>query len=176
MRTTAITGAVALLCSTLFAQEAAKSAPSVAGDVKMVYATAKNNIMKAADKMSEEDYAFKPTPEVRSFAGLIGHIADAQYLFCGGASGDKKSVGVEKSKTTKADLTAALKEAFAYCDAVYDKTTDADGAAVVKFFGSDRTKLGVLAFNNAHNMEHYGNIVTYMRMKGLVPPSSEGRR
>lgn len=176
MRTTATTGALALLCTTLFAQEAAKPAPTFSSDVKMVYTSTKNNILKAADKMAEGDYAAKPTPEVRSFAGLIGHIADAQYLFCSAVAREKKSMGIEKSKTAKGDLTAALKAAFEYCDPIYDKMTDADGAAVVKLFGTDRTKLGVLAFSNAHNMEHYGNIVTYMRLKGLVPPSSEARR
>jgi uncharacterized damage-inducible protein DinB len=162
-----------LLCvaaSTVMAQN------PISGDIKMVYTSTKNNIMKAADKMTEADYAFKPTPDVRSFGQMLGHIADAQYMFCGATKADQKRMGIEKSKTTKADLTAALKEAFAYCDAVYDGMTDEDGKAMVKFFGGERTKLGVLAFNNAHNMEHYGNMVTYMRLKGQVPPSSEGRR
>jgi uncharacterized damage-inducible protein DinB len=167
---------IALLACLAVSSVMAQNANPISGDIKMVYTSTKNNIMKAADKMSEADYAFKPTPDVRSFGQLIGHIADAQYLFCGATKADQKRLGIEKGKTTKADLTAALKEAFAYCDAVYDSMTDEDGKAMVKFFGGERTKLGVLAFSNAHNMEHYGNIVTYMRLKGLVPPSSEGRR
>ena len=78
-------------------------------------------------------------------------------------------------KTSKADLIAALKTAFAYCDKAYDGMTDASGGQIVKLFGTgtDTPKLGVLNFNNVHNMEHYGNLVTYMRIKGIVPPTSE---
>lgn len=152
------------------------SDPLSAGN-KRIYEIVKNYLIKAAEKMPEENYAFKPTPEVRSFGQIVGHVADAQYLFCSAALGDKNPApGIEKSKTTKADLVQALKDGFAYCDKAYDGMTDAHAAEIVKFFGRDSAKLSVLAFNNAHNDEHYGNIVTYMRIKGLVPPSSEARR
>jgi uncharacterized damage-inducible protein DinB len=158
----------------LFAQ--APDMKTLSGGQAALQNIVKNNILKSADKMPEEHYAFKPTPEVRSFGQLIGHIADAQYLFCSAALGEKNPApGIEKSKTTKADLSAAVKEAFAYCDKAYALSDDQVTQAV-KFFGAERTKLGVLSFNSMHNMEHYGNIVTYMRLKGLVPPSSEGRR
>jgi uncharacterized damage-inducible protein DinB len=141
---------------------------------KAMYTGVKNNIVRAAEKMPEENYAFKPTPEVRSFAQLLGHIADAQYLFCSPVLGEKNPApGIEKSKSAKADLAEALKAAFAYCDKAYDAQTDAAAAEMVTFFGSQRPKLGVLDFNVSHNNEHYGNIVTYMRLKNLVPPSSE---
>lgn len=144
---------------------------------KGMYTGVKNNLIKAAEKMPEENYSFKPVPEVRSFAQLVGHVADAQYLFCSAALGEKNPApGIEKSKTSKADLTEALKTAFAYCDKAYDGMTDADAATMVTFFGGQRPKLGVLDFNVSHNNEHYGNIVTYMRLKGLVPPSSERRQ
>ncbi len=143
---------------------------------KFLYTSAKNNIVRSAEKMPEANYSFKPTPEVRSFGQLLGHIADAQYLFCSAVLGKPNSgPGVEKTKTSKADLQQALKAAFAYCDQAYDGMTDAQAAQMVKFFGAEQAKLTVLSFNTAHNNEHYGNIVTYMRMKGLVPPSSEGR-
>lgn len=152
------------------------SDPLSAGN-KGIYNIVKNNLVKAAEKMPEENYAFKPAPEVRSFGQLVGHVADAQYSFCSAALGEKSPApGIEKSKTTKADLVLALNEAFAYCDKAYNGMTDAHAAEMVKFFGREQAKLTVLAFNNAHNDEHYGNIVTYMRMKGLVPPSSESRR
>jgi uncharacterized damage-inducible protein DinB len=145
-------------------------------EAKAVYEGIRNNITRAADKMPEENYSFKPTPDVRSFGQLIGHVADAQYLFCSQVKGEQKAPpGVEKSKTTKADLAAALKEAFAYCDAAHDGLTDAQAMDKVKLFGRERSKLGTLYFNSSHNNEHYGNIVTYMRLKGLVPPSSERR-
>lgn len=149
--------------------------PMVEGQ-KFLNDMAKNNILRSAEKMPEENYSFKPTPEVRSFGQLLGHVADAQYLFCSAVLGKPNPApGIEKSKTSKADLIAALKEAFAYCDSAYAGLTDAQLAEKVKFFGREHTKATVLSFNTAHNNEHYGNIVTYLRMKGIVPPSSERR-
>jgi len=96
-------------------------------------------------------------------------------LFCSLALGEKNPApGVEKSKTSKADLVQALQDAIAYCDKAYDGMTDAHAAEIVKIFGRDGAKLTALTINTAHTDEHYGNIVTYMRLKGLVPPSSEG--
>jgi hypothetical protein len=80
---------------------------------------------------------------------------------------------IEQTKTSKADLIAALKTSFAYCDKAYDAMTDASGGQTVKLFGADTPRLGALNFNNVHNWEHYGNLVTYMRIKNIVPPSSE---
>ena len=158
------------------AQAQSASDPLSAGN-KAIYGIVKTNLIKAAEKMDDGNYSFKPTPEVRSFGQIVGHVADAQYSFCSVATGEKNPApGIEKSKTTKADLVEALKTAFAYCDKAYDGMTDAHATDMVKFFGRDMAKLSVLSFNNAHNDEHYGNIVTYMRLKGLVPPSSEGRR
>lgn len=156
-----------------FAQENPMTAAA-----KFQYGLAKTNITKAAEKMPEEDYAFKPTPDIRSFGQLVGHVADASYAFCSGAAGEKSPAtgSVEKTKTTKADLVAALKEAFGYCDKVYGAMTDASGAELVKFFGQQSPKLGVLSFNSMHDYEHYGNMVTYMRLKNIVPPSSEPRK
>jgi uncharacterized damage-inducible protein DinB len=148
----------------------------IADGQKFLYTMAKGNIVKSAEKMPEADYAFKPTPAVRSFGQLLGHIADSQYMFCSVVSGKPNPApGVEKSKTGKADLVKALNDAFAFCDAAYDGLTDAQAGALVKFFGGDQAKATVLSFNTAHNNEHYGNIVTYLRIKGIVPPSSEGR-
>jgi uncharacterized damage-inducible protein DinB len=114
---------------------------------------------------------------VRTYGALLGHIADAQYGLCGTAKEGKfQPRGVEKSARTKADLVKALNEAFAYCDSVYAGLTDAAAAETVSLFGQQRTKLSVLDFNIAHTFEHYGNLVTYMRMNGVVPPSSEQQR
>jgi uncharacterized damage-inducible protein DinB len=106
-------------------------------------------------------------------AQLFAHIADGQYEFCGtGLEGKAIDKGIEKSMKTKAEIVPALNEAFAYCDAAYEKLTDAKAAETVSFFGRNITRLGAMDFNFAHNMEHYGNLVTYMRMKNIVPPSS----
>lgn len=177
MRQTWLTTAlvVASLCA-VGAQGPAAQNP-IAGGQKMLFSMVKNNIIRSAEKMPEENYAFKPTPEVRSFGQLIGHVADSQYMFCSAVLGKPNpALGIEKSKTTKTDLVQAVRDAFAFCDPAYDGLTDAQAGALVKFFGGDQAKTTVLAFNTAHNNEHYGNIVTYLRMKGIVPPSSEPRK
>jgi uncharacterized damage-inducible protein DinB len=146
----------------------------LSGFNRFVYAGVKDILLRSADKMPEENYNFKPTDAVRSYGQIIGHVADAQYLFCSLALGDQNPAPkIEQTKTSKADLIAALKQAFAYCDKAYDGMTDASATQTVKFFGGDRPKLGVLIVNNMHTVEHYGNLITYMRMKNIVPPSSE---
>jgi uncharacterized damage-inducible protein DinB len=141
---------------------------------KYTYARVKDILLRSADKMPEENYNFKPVDTVRSYGQIVGHVADAQYLFCSIALGEKNpALKIEQTKTSKADLIAALKEAFAYCDKAYDGMTDASAAQMVKLFGNDAPRLGALTVNNMHDLEHYGNLVTYMRLKGIVPPSSE---
>jgi len=143
---------------------------------KFLHDMVKGYILRSAEKMPEENYSFRPTPEVRSFGQLLGHVADAQYLFCSAVLGKPNPApGIEKSKASKSDLLQALKDAFAYCDSAYAGLTDARLAERVKFFGNEQAKVTVLSFNTAHNNEHYGNIVTYLRLKGIVPPSSEKR-
>jgi uncharacterized damage-inducible protein DinB len=141
---------------------------------KFAYGRVKDILLRSAEKVPEENYNFKPTDAVRSFGQIVGHVADAQYLFCSIELGEKNPAPkIEQSKTSKADLIAALKDAFAYCDKAYDGMTDASATQMVKLFGNDAPKLDVLTVNNMHNMEHYGNLVTYMRLKNIVPPSSE---
>ncbi len=141
---------------------------------KRAYGQVKVWLLGSAEKMPEENYTFKPTDAVRSFGQVVGHVADAQYLFCSAALGEKNpALKIEQTKTSKADLIAALKDAFAYCDKAYDGMTDATATQVVKFFGGDTPKLSVLTVNLAHSAEHYGNIVVYLRLKNIVPPSTE---
>jgi uncharacterized damage-inducible protein DinB len=161
------------------ALQAQATNPLSAG-AKKTYDIGKNYITKAAAKMPEDQYAFKASPDVRSFGQLVGHIADANFGFCSVVAGEKPPEGgfdpktsIEKMKTTKADLEKALAASFAYCDKVHASMTDAAGAAMVKGFFGEMAKLSVLEFSTHHDFEHYGNMVTYMRIKGLVPPSSE---
>ncbi len=142
-------------------------------ETKGLYTAVKGYILKSADKMPEANYSFKPSPDVRSYGAILGHLADDQYAFCSAAKGEKKDSNVEKEVRTKAGLIEALNAAFAYCDPVYDSLTDAKGATMMKFFGGERSLSGILNFNVSHDFEHYGNIITYLRIKGLVPPSSE---
>jgi len=143
--------------------------------IKMEFGMARGVLTRSADKVPENLYSYKPTDEVRSFGQLVGHVTDAQYTFCSAVTGEKSPMtdSIEKSKTSKADLVQALKDAFAYCDKVYNSMTDETGSQMIKFFGRDVDKFGVLAFNNMHDYEHYGNMVTYMRLNKIVPPSSE---
>jgi uncharacterized damage-inducible protein DinB len=164
---------LALSCA--FAQTSANN-PLVASS-KVFYSNAKNDILKSADKMAEDKYAFKPTDSVRSFGQVLAHVADGQYEFCGAAAGNHDQKNIEQTAKTKADIVAALKAAFAYCDAIYAGMTDAKAAEMIPAFGGIRiTRLSMLDFNVSHTMEHYGNLVTYMRIQGVVPPSSESQR
>jgi uncharacterized damage-inducible protein DinB len=142
-------------------------------ETKGLYNTVKDDILKSAEKMPEANYSFKPSPDVRSYGEVLGHIVDSQAFFCGSAKGEDKKSTVEKDVHAKAALIAALKDSFAYCDAVYDGLTDSNGAMMMKFGGGQRSMAGILNFNNAHDFEHYGNLVTYLRIKGIVPPSSQ---
>ena len=155
----------------------AQSANSMTDSIKGVYGTVKGYLTKTAEQVSEENYAFKPTPDVRSLGALIGHVADANFMFCSiasGAANPMQGTSIEKTKTTKADLQKALAASFAYCDAQIATMTDAKGTTeMVDMFGNKHPRLGVLSVNNGHNFEHYGNLVTYMRLKGMVPPSSQ---
>ncbi len=143
---------------------------------KQTLAMVRTNVVKSAQQMPEEHYSFKPTPAVRSFGELVGHIANANYMICSRATGaaNPSTANIEKTKTSKADLTKAVEESFAFCDAQYAALTDAKGAEMIDLFGRKQPRLNALQFNTAHDFEHYGNLVTYMRMKGLVPPSSQG--
>ncbi len=138
-----------------------------------IYAISKGDVMKSVDAIPADLWSFQPTDSVRTVAQLFAHIADGQYEFCGAATtGQPVMKDIEKTMKTKAEISAALKTAFGYCDAAYAKMTDAQAAEIVPFFGMKVTRLGIMDFNVAHNMEHYGNLVTYMRIKGIVPPSS----
>jgi uncharacterized damage-inducible protein DinB len=150
---------------------------------RLHYGIIKGYVTRAAAKMPEDDYPFRPAPEVRTFAQLIGHLADSNYRICSVLAGEAppRDAGIERTAKSKADLVKALGESFAYCDAQYAAMTDAAGQPIVKFDAGGEgarvpiqmPRLTVLAFHTAHAFEHYGNVVTYMRVKGIVPPSSE---
>ncbi len=131
-------------------------------------------ITKAAEEMTEADYAYKPVATVRSFGELIGHVAGTQDLICAAVLGEQQPAedAIEKSAKTKAAIVAALKASTVHCVKAYNIPA-ASASASIDMFGSKNTKFGALTLNAVHDGEHYGNIVTYMRMKGMVPPSSK---
>ena len=174
---------IALVCfaSTAAAQTSdggfgAALSTSMAASVNNMHATIRRNLAEAADSMPPADYAFKPTPDVRSFAELVGHVANANFFFCSQARGEAPPSTVNHEQTKdKAGLVNALRESLAYCDDAYKGTTDANFNQSVKLAGrggGESTRGLVLMFNTAHNNEHYGNVVVYLRLKGIVPPST----
>jgi uncharacterized damage-inducible protein DinB len=147
----------------LLALPAAASAQAVAA-LNPLYENIKGNIIKSAE----------PTPAVRSFGQLVGHMANANYAMCATAKGEASPAQQDFEKTTeKAALVKAVKDAFAYCDPVFTMP-DASFAPMAELFGMKMTRLGFLILDVAHDNEHYGNMVTYFRLKGMVPPSSQG--
>ena len=175
MRTLAFT--VVLFAAPLAHAEAAGANP-ISQTMAQGYERVKKFIVAAADKMPAGEYDYKPTPDVRSYGQLIAHLADAQYMFCSAAKGEKSPMktSVEKSTTGKDKLTKALADAFAYCDPVYSGATDATLTQPADLFGGKRTKFAALDINVGHDNEHYGNIVTYLRLKKIVPPSTAGEK
>jgi uncharacterized damage-inducible protein DinB len=151
--------------------------PSMAAVAKSMHATIRRNLAEAAENTPADEYGFKPTPEVRSFGELVGHIATANFFFCSQAKGERSpSTANYEQASDKAVLVKALNDSLAYCDAAYTATTDANFHQLVKIAGPDggrdAARGAVLMFNTAHNNEHYGNIVVYLRLKGHVPPST----
>ena len=165
-----------MLLTALAAASAVYAQNPLSTELKGQYNGLKRDISNSADRMPDADYGFKPAAtNTRTFGQLIGHIADIQTAVCAGAKGEQKRGNAESTKTSKADLVAALKESFDYCDSVVDSLTDATAVQMVKMFGRDQSRLGTLYFDVIHNSEMYGEIVVYYRAKGMTPPSTADR-
>ena len=154
--------------------------PSLSATAKSMHTTIRRDLAEAAEAMAADDFGFKPTPEVRSFAQLVGHVINANYFFCSQAKGAAMPTTTNFERVAdRAQLIKGLTDALAYCDAVYESTTDADFNQAVTLNGfpgmnpkTTTSRGAVLMFNTTHNNEHYGNIVVYLRLKGKVPPST----
>ena len=163
----------------VLAQEKPPAAASpdnpLTANTRMMYGViSQRMLLAAAEKMPEEHYSFKPTDAVRSYGQIIGHVADLQYMHCSVVLGEKNpALKIEQTRTAKADLIAALRQAVAYCDKAYGGMTDALAVEMIGVSGREMPKLGMLTVNLTHSSLHYGNLVTYMRLKNIVPPSSE---
>ena len=151
----------------------AQTSPPFVGELKQFYTIRKGDLLKAADRMPAADYDFRPTPEVRTFAQLLAHVIDAQMGFCSAAKGEPRKINAA-SKTSKADLVAALKISFEECDSAFDLMTESTASQMVKA-GGERSKLGALLYATLHDNEEYGYLAMYLRLKGLVPPSTDSR-
>jgi uncharacterized damage-inducible protein DinB len=127
-----------------------------------------DKIMKAADAMPESKYSYRPTKEVRSFAEILTHVADISYALCSNVRGEKPSA-MSAGKGSKTEIIAYLKGSFDYCDAVYSGFTDAHLNDPGDFWGFKTNKMFILTQVGNHDALHYGNLVTYLRLNGLVP-------
>jgi len=148
---------------------------SMASVAQKMHATIRRDLAEAAQAMPAEDYAFKATPDVRTFAQLVGHVVNANWFFCSQAAKETRPTTTNfEAVTDKAALVKGLNDALAYCDQVYSATTDATFSQPVRMSGAtaDTVRGAVLMFNTTHNNEHYGNMVVYLRLKGHVPPST----
>jgi uncharacterized damage-inducible protein DinB len=167
----------ALLASTgvpalAVAQHEHKSAAMDA--VKPLYERIVDLYLKSAELMPEADYGFKPTETVRTYGQLLGHIANEHYIFCSAVLGEKDPNTTDYEKvTSKAELIAALKKSIAYCGPAY-AIPEMKAMESVTLYDHTGSRLWALNYNLTHDSEHYGNIVTYLRIKGLTPPSSQG--
>ena len=154
--------------------------PSMASVAKAMHATIRRNLAEAAEKMPAADFGFKPTPEVRSFAELLGHVVNTNFFFCSQAKSEKSPGTMNfENVADKAALVKALNESLDYCDGAYVATNDTNFQQLIKLApvgrgaaNSETARGSILMFNTTHNNEHYGNIVVYLRLKGMVPPST----
>jgi len=160
--------AIAVFVSIVKAQE---GKPSFSEEAKRAYDNTKNKVMRAAEKMPEENYSFQPTKEVRNFGAWVAHLADSQLRTCSLVIGSPRTSG--EAKTSKAELVATLKESFDTCDEAFNGLTDTNAADLIKTTRGSRSRLMTLVGTQAHSEEGYGSMAVYMRLKGLVPPSSD---
>ena len=177
MRPSAIVALLVFAAVPARAQSPATANP-VSQSLKQAWQSAERNIKESAEQMSDDGFAFKPVPTVRTFGQILAHVAGVNYLYCGAAKGDKtprNEDDVEKAARTKADIVKALNDSLAYCDAAFASLTDASAAEAIDlpFDQGKGARVAPLLGNVVHLNEHYGNLVTYFRIKGMVPPSSK---
>ena len=179
-RVLCLVSAAILVGLAAFAQQPGGGQPpapaTLAVGLQRAYAGIKTNLTQAADKMAEGDYDFKPNPDIRTFGGQLAHVAQFHYLFCSGAKGVANPIqgqNLEMTKTTKTDVVKALADSFAFCDDAFSALTDASAVELVAQGRGQTARGAVLANNTAHDNEEYGIITVYLRLKQMVPPSTE---
>jgi uncharacterized damage-inducible protein DinB len=179
--------AAVMTASPAFAQQEQAAAPAkpmeksagktytLSGESQRGYQNVQENLAKAAEKMPEEHYGFKPTPEVKPFGQHIAHIALSQYGLCSRLKGEPNPKKDEKEETTrsKADTVALLKGSAAYCEPFVTGLTEASATELLPM-GDDKVAKGLIPMALiTHADEVYGTMAVYLRLKGIVPPSTE---
>lgn len=150
------------------------SGPASVEALRSLWVQITDYILRSAEQMPEENYSYRPTEEVRSFGEMIAHVAGAQYTICAAALADppREEDEIERTRTTKAELIEALRASTEYCERAYGQS-DSELEGTTTLFDRDRTRRYAITLNTTHNAQHYGNLVTYLRINGMVPPSSQ---
>jgi uncharacterized damage-inducible protein DinB len=178
MKTVISHATMMLLCATMAAAQTPAPDSGYTTTVRNSWNSVKRYVAASAEKMPAEHYGFKPSPDVRSFGELVAHLANEHYLLCAPLKGEAnpmEKVDFEKT-TAKADLVKAINDSIAYCDAAYAAAKD-EPKTIAQFSATRRgTPFSTMLLNVTHDNEHYGNMITYLRMKGIVPPSSTPTR
>jgi hypothetical protein len=164
----------AIVAAFVFGIPAFGQGTGIPAEVQKAYAGVKANVLKAADKMPAEDYTYKPTADIRTFARVVNHVTEAQFRICGASNHtDPATQKVPPETADKAAIVEALKASFAECDKAYAGLTEANMGEVINAGPFTRSRLGLMWGNVSHDNEQYATLALYMRLKGLVPPSSE---
>ena len=177
-RTVAVIAGIFLGITTTFAQSPPSGPVGLAAYLQILYGRYKENLVQAAEKMPESDYSFKPTPEIRTYGGQLGHAANFHYIGCAALKGEANPMQGQnlEQKTTKAEFVKALGDSFAYCDSLFSALTDESALQMVPPSGAVTVPIAraaVLTNLLTHDNEVYGTVTVYLRLKGLVPPSTE---
>ena len=163
----------AVLVSGVAMAQAPAGPAGPAAEVQRSYASQKTNILKAADKMPEANYALVPMPEVRTFARVVNHITEAQFRSCGVSNGNKEFGKPPADTADKATIIAALNASFAECDKAFAGTTDENFMEMYPLGQGKRSRAGLMWGTVSHDNEQYSTLAMYLRLKGIAPPSSE---
>jgi uncharacterized damage-inducible protein DinB len=174
-----LTAAALLAAPAIAAAQTPAAAPqtfTLSGNAVRGYQNIQRNLLEAAEKMPDADYAFKPTPETRPFGQLVAHVALSQFGTCAALKGETAPPhkdDKEETTRTKSDLVALFKESTAYCDPVLSALKDEDMTVLTKAGQTQVAKGLFLLGTVTHGNEMYGTMSVYLRLKGLVPPSTE---
>lgn len=142
------------------------------------YGGLKHNLQRAAERMPEADYDFRPSDMsgVRGFGRLFAHVAEGQFDACAAVAGVPNPMAdrrLELELDTKEKVLQALGESFELCDAAFAALTDANAGDLVRRGQGEISRSAMLVGVLAHGSEMYGVSTVYLRAKGFVPPSSE---
>jgi hypothetical protein len=176
-RVSAVVFALFLTPSVGAAQEAPPAGQTftLSGEILRGYQTTQRNLAEIAEKMPEEHYGFRPTPDIKPFGQLVAHAALAQFMTCAALTGTPNPRKDEKEDAvrTKAEAIALLKASAAFCDPAVTTLTETSMTLLTKM-GPDQAAKGLLPVSLvAHGAEMYGTMAVYLRLKGIVPPTTE---